>query len=71
MIHLITDVNEDTNTLQDIAQHNILYGLLHERPGLWSGFNFEQEEKEEPKVEKQDLKGGCDEEPGLVTIIDS
>lgn len=37
---LLIDVNEDTGTLQEIAQHNVLYGLLQEMPGIWSGRNF-------------------------------
>jgi hypothetical protein len=53
LIDLIVDVNEDTKNLQDIAQHNILYGLLQERPGFWSGLNFEVEEKKHsPTIEE-------------------
>lgn len=39
-VNLLAEVNKDKGTLQEIAQHNILYGLLQEVPGLWSESNF-------------------------------
>lgn len=50
-VDILVDVHD--MTLQDIAQHNILYGLLQEVPGLWSGRNnFEASPVEEKKVEE-------------------
>lgn len=77
LIGLIVDVNEDKKTLQDIAQHNILYGLLQERPGFWSGLNFEEAEEarssnkeEEAKRVEEEL--GCEEaEPPFITIVET
>jgi len=40
---ILAQVNADTQALEDIAQNNILFGLLQERPGLWSASNFEAE----------------------------
>ncbi|CAB9503575.1 expressed unknown protein [Seminavis robusta] len=56
LVGLISDVNEDTGgTLQEIAQQNILYGLLQENPAFWSGLNCSrQKEQEATKTQAQE-----------------
>jgi len=82
--NVLVDVNEDTATLQDIAQVNIIYGLLQEVPDLWSGLNFsvdaavEKEDKDEkPKVvesvkeeEKKKMEEQQQQSTSLTAVID-
>ena len=57
-VKLITDVNDVTRSaLQDIAQQNVLYGLLCENPSFWCfGNTTEQEEGEMIRFEEMKEK---------------